>query len=272
MPTRARLVGYQIAHCDNGILDSGGFQTADITTARGFGCYQVPRLKIAAPQPIVKLQDRFGTTTSKPVDFHRLCAPEDKNGEDPTAPASPVHIGGFSLTSTTGTISHPKGLSLTTQFGTLKGDLGNPIFLFTPTSKSLTPPPPPPLPPNAIRHFQCYHLANVSGAPKTTGIHLIDQFTQPFGGSTADLNPNGPFSLCVPVDKNDEDAGALTDPQAMVCYTTRNDRLPFNQFTVFATNQFGGFTVTGTQFDELCEPAAIAPFKIAGRRARIRRR
>ena len=74
-------------------------------------------------------------------------------------------------------------------------------------------------------------------------------FTQSFGGSTADLNPNGPFWLCVPVDKNDEDAGALTDPQAMVCYTTRNDHLPFNQFTAFATNQFGGLTVVGTQFD-----------------------
>ena len=26
------LVGYQLAHCDNGILDSGGFQTADLPT------------------------------------------------------------------------------------------------------------------------------------------------------------------------------------------------------------------------------------------------
>src|SRR5262245_2496215 len=266
------LVGYQSALCDNGILDSGGFQTADITTARGFGCYQVPRLKIPAPQPIVKLQDRFGTTTSKPVNFRRFCAPEDKNGEDPTAPASPVHIGSFALTSTTGTISHPKGLSITTQFGTLKGDLANPVFLFTPTSKSLVPPPPPPLPPDALRHFQCYRLANVSGAPKTTGIHLTDQFTQPFGGFTADLDSSGPFRLCVPVDKNDEDPGALTDPQAMLCCTTQNDRLPFNQFTAFVTNQFGGFKIVGTQFDELCEPAALAPFSISGRRVRARRR
>jgi hypothetical protein len=267
------LVGYQSALCDNGVLDSGGFQTADITTApRGFGCYQVPRVKIPAPQPIVTLQDRFGTTTSKPVDFHRFCAPEDKNGEDPTAPASPVHIGGFALTSTTGTISHPKGLSITTQFGTLKGNLANPVFLFTPTSKSLSLPFPPPLAPNALRHFQCYRLANVSGAPKTTGIHLTDQFTQPFGGFTADLNPSGPFQLCVPVDKNDEDPGALTDPQAMLCYTTQNDRLPFNQFTAFVTNQFGKFTIVGTQFDVLCEPATLAPFKMSGRRVRIRRR
>jgi hypothetical protein len=143
----------------------------------------LPRLKIPAPQPIVKLQDRFGTTMSKPVDFYRLCAPVDKNGEDPSAPDSPVHIGGFALTNTTGTFIQPKGLSITTQFGTLKGNLTTPVFLFTPTSKSLTPPPHPPLAPGVLRHFQCYRLSNVSGAPKTTGIHLTDQFTEPFGGS-----------------------------------------------------------------------------------------
>src|SRR5262249_61819960 len=77
------LVGYASALCDNGILDSGGFQTADIITARQFGCYEVPRVKIPAPQP-VKLQDRFGTTTSKPVHLRELCAPADKNGSEPT--------------------------------------------------------------------------------------------------------------------------------------------------------------------------------------------
>jgi hypothetical protein len=266
------LVGYDVSMCDNGILDSGGFQTGDIITARQFDCYEVPRVKIPAPQPVVKLQDRFGTTTSKPVNLRRLCAPVDKNGEDPTAPDSPIHIAGFDLTNTTGTISHPKGLSITTQFGTLKGDLTTPVFLFTPTSKSLVPPPPPPLAPDALRHFQCYRLTNVSGAPRTTGIHLSDQLTQPFGGSTADLDPSGPFRLCVPVDKNDEDPGALADQQAMLCYTTRNDRLPFNQFTAFVTNQFGGFKLNGTQLDELCEPATLAPFAARGRRVRIRRR
>lgn len=269
------IVGYATAFCDNGILDSGGFQTADIITARQtrqFGCYEVPRVKIPAPQPTVKLQDRFGTTTSKPVNLRELCAPEDKNGEDPTAPDSPVHISAFDLTNTTGTISHPKGLSITTQFGTLKGDLGTPVFLFTPTSKSLTQPHPPPLAPDALRHFQCYRLGNVKGAPRTTGIHLSDQFTESLGGFTVDLNPSGPFRLCVPVNKNDEDPGALADMQALLCYMTRNDRLPINQFTAFVTNQFGGFRVIGTQFDQLCEPTTLPPSAASARRVRIRRR
>ena len=47
---------------------------------------------------------------------------------------------------------------------------------------------------------------------------------------------------------------------------------PHHQFTAFVTNQFGGFKVVGTQFDELCEPATLAPFAASGRRVRIRRR
>jgi hypothetical protein len=146
------------------------------------------------------------------------------------------------------------------------------VFLFTPTSKSLSSPFPPPLPAGSVRHFQCYKLANVAFAPSTTGIHLTDQFTEPFGGDTVDLNPTGPFRLCVPVDKNSEDPSAVDDPQAMLCYTTQNDRLPFSQFTAFVNNQFGDFKINGVQFDELCEPATIAPFVMSGRRVRIRRR
>ena len=269
------LVEYDQLFCDSGVgvhLDSVAFHTGALTTARQFGCYEVVRSKIPAPQPKVTLQDRFGNSTAVPVNFLRLCAPTDKNGEDPSAPASPDHLAGFGLTKVSGVITHPKKLKITTQFGTLQGDLGVSVFLFTPTSKSLSPPFPPPLPAGAVRHFQCYRLANVSGAPKATGIHLTDQFTEPFGGATVDLNPAGPFRLCVPVNKNDEDPDAVTDPEAMLCYTTQNDRLPFNQFTAFVDNQFGDFKITGTQFDELCEPATIAPFTLSGRGVRIRRR
>jgi hypothetical protein len=45
-----------------------------------------------------------------------------------------------------------------------------------------------------------------------------------------------------------------------------------DQFTAFVTNQFGNFTAIGTQLDELCEPATIAPFTMSSRRARIHRR
>ncbi len=109
--------------------------------------------------------------------------------DPPPPPRHPQVVATERPCSCTVAANHPKGLSITTQFGTLKGDLATPVFLFTPTSKSLVPPPPPPLAPDALRHFQRYRLANVSGAPKTTGIHLSDQLTRSFGGSTADLDP-----------------------------------------------------------------------------------
>ena len=78
-----------------------------------------------------------------------------------------------------------------------------PVFLITPTAKSLTPPPPPPPPPpgpTGLSHYQCYKLDNVKNAPANKGVTLVDQF----GPMTVDLDKRGPFRLCVPVNKNGE--------------------------------------------------------------------
>jgi hypothetical protein len=69
--------------------------------------------------------------------------------------------------------------------------------LFLPASKSLTPPPPP----TGLPHLQCYKLVNVTGNKTGSGITVVDQF----GSRVVDLSPNGPWRLCVPVDKNGED-------------------------------------------------------------------
>jgi hypothetical protein len=254
--TIQELIGYDVAACDNGVLLSGGFQTADIGTPPPlhFSCYEVPRGGIA-PQSVT-LVDRFGSTTAKAPNIHRVCAPTDKNGEDPSAPASPIHLTALDITNVVGTFSQPKGLSVVNQFGNYKVDIVAPVMIFVPTSKSLTPPPPPPLAAGVIPHFQCYKLNNVKG-PAPTGISVADQFTLPFGGITVDIDQRGPDRLCVPVDKNGEDPGAPSNTAALMCFHTKNDRLPFPQKTVFLTNQFGSFTETFTQYDELCVPAAI---------------
>ena len=41
--------------------------------------------------------------------------------------------------------------------------------------------------------------------------------------------------------------------------TTKNDRLPFSQKSVFVNNQFGSLAGTITQYDELCVPSTILP-------------
>ena len=251
-----QVAGYDVAACDNGVLVSGGFQTSSITTPPPlhFSCYQVPRGGI--PDQKVNLVDRFGSTMAKLTEIHRLCAPTDKNGEDPTAPQSPVHLSGLTIGSTTGTFSKPKGLSVSNQFGSYTVDIVSPVVLLTPTSKSLAAPVPPPLGAVGQRHLQCYRLNNVKG-PAPAGIHVEDQFTAPFGGITLAVDSRGPDRLCVPVNKNGEDPTAPSDPNGLMCFHTKNDTLPFNQRTVFITNQFGSFKETLTQYDELCVPTML---------------
>jgi hypothetical protein len=55
------------------------------------------------------------------------------------------------------------------------------------------------------------------------------------------------------------DPAAPTSPNVLVCYTTKNDRLPFGEKSVFINNQFGPMSVKFTQYDELCVPGTIGP-------------
>jgi len=247
------LTGYDVGHCDNGILLSGGFQTSSITTPPPlhFDCYEM--INGGIKPTTVTLQDRFGTTTAKITKAKRLCAPTNKNNESPGAEAFPDHLTSYVIDSTVGPFQKPKGLQVSNQFGNLTVNVVAPVFLMTPTAKSLTPPPPPPLAGSALSHYQCYKLDGVKNAPSDRGVTLVDQF----GPLTVDLDKRGPFRLCVPVNKNGEDSDAPTDPGALFCYTTRNDRLPFSQKTVFINNQFGPLGGKITQYDELCVPSTI---------------
>jgi len=93
-----------------------------------------------------------------------------------------------------------------------------------------------------------------SGAPRfvpVPNVPLEDQFER------VNVDVRKPLRLCVPVNKNGEDPGAPANPNALLCYTTSNDKLPFPQKTVLVTNQFDSFTETLTQYDELCVPSTI---------------
>ena len=158
------LVGYDIGNCDNGVLLSGGFQTSSITTPSPlhFSCYEVPRGNMPDVTGL-SLIDRFGSTTASAIEVKRICAPTDKNGEDPTAVAAPTHLTAFTVVTTGGSFSKPKNVHVANQFGNLEFDVVAPVLLFEPSSKSLTPPPPPPLAATDVPNFQCYKLTNVTG-------------------------------------------------------------------------------------------------------------
>jgi hypothetical protein len=254
------LIGYDVAACDNGVLLSGGFQTGSITTPPPlhFSCYEVPRGNMPDVTGI-SLIDRFGSTTASAIEVKRICAPTNKNNEDPSAVSAPAHLTAFTVVTTGGTFSKPKNVHVANQFGNLEFDVVAPVVLLEPSSKSLVPPPPPPLLGSNVPNFQCYKTTNVTGDKGPTNISVKDQFTNPFGGITLDVDKRGPFRLCVPVNKNGEDPTAPSNPSVLLCYKTQDDRLPFPQKTVFVTNQFGMFQETITQYDELCVPSAILP-------------
>ncbi len=251
------LIGYDIAACDNGVLVSGGFQTAAIETPPPlhFDCYQVTTNGNIPDVLGISLVDRFGATTAKATEMKRVCAPANKNNEDPAAPGSPVHLTGYEITPSP--FTRRNNVQVATQFGVLTLDVVRPFFLFNTASKNPNGMPlPPPLGPTDVPHWNCYKTDDVTGDKERNDIVVQDQFLVP-GSITLDLDKRGPFRLCVPVNKNGGDPSAPTNPAALMCYSTKNDALPFGEKFPGVTDQFTSRVVKITQYDELCVPATI---------------
>jgi hypothetical protein len=254
-----QLAGYDVAACDNGVLVSGGFQTSAIETPPPlhFDCYEIRGGGLPQPKPVVTLHDVFGTYAATLREADRLCAPTNKNGEDPTAPMRPEHLTGYEFVNVAPNLPEPSGVQVATQFGNYTVDVRNPFKLLVPTAKSLVAPPPPAQIPSSLRHYLCHDVEGVQG-PKPTGITVQSQFAANVV-ALADLNR---ATLCAPVDKNGEDPGAPMDPTFLMCFRT-NEQNNFGTLTVFLTNQFGPSNTqfTGqpfiTQYDELCVPATL---------------
>jgi hypothetical protein len=231
--------------------------TTTLPTQVDYSCYQIPHKNSVKPPIVVTLEDRFGTTTVTSASFHELCAPTNKNDDNPGADTLPGHLLAFPITKTTDALTLPKGLSIDYQFGTLTADLGAQSLLMVPAGKSLTAPAP--APPADIRHYQCYKLTNVGGDRTAKGVSVVDQFTAP-NGITVDVSKRGPWRLCVPVSKNGEAPDAVADRNDLLCNATANDALPFGEFDAFVGTQFfASRKVIGTQYDLLCMPASTTP-------------
>src|SRR5262249_10275264 len=66
-----------------------------------YDCYQMRGANLPTPKPVVMLQDVFGTYKATLDRGHRLCAPTNKNGEDPAAPQRPEHLTGYDFVNVT---------------------------------------------------------------------------------------------------------------------------------------------------------------------------
>jgi hypothetical protein len=220
--------------------------TTTTTEINHFQCYEVRRQNVGTH--IVTVQDQFhtatGVTLSKP---NRLCAPTNKQGEDPTAPNDPGHLKAWQDKHT-----GPKVVNqvVANQFGSLTLDISRPSFLLVPASKSLVGTPPPLTPPTPD-HFQCHKVKRSRGAAKFAKIPGVTGQDQ-FGPYTIDLLR--PRWLCAPADKNGEDPTAPTHPGHLLCYKTRN-HTPFAERTANVVDQFGLQNVLLHRRIELCVPS-----------------
>ena len=207
-----------------------------------FLCYQISR---GITGRTVNLTSQFGATAATVRRAQRLCAPADKEGEDPTAPSDVDHLTGYSVR-TRVPVGERRDQIVVNQFGTLTVDLVRPAFLLVPTGKSTIAPPASYTP--AIDHFECFRT--VHARFRKSGIHVTDQF------DARTVNVRRPSRLCIPVDK---DGGGITDPGAnLMCYRV-SGKPRLNDTHVFTTNQFGADEYTVGVVRELCVPSQLNP-------------
>ena len=260
-----QLARYAIAVCDNEALVSSQIQSASIPLCAAiaeteFQCHETPRHSTSKPNVVVSVSDVFGTdnsvTVARALD---VCAPVNKNGEDPAAPDSPIHLATYALDDVNAAnFPVKKNVVVQNQFGTFVVDVRVPDSLLVPTAKSVVPaPPPPPLAPNTFNHFLC-HKVDVKSGPnvKQPPLTLIDQFTKP---NSYNINLESVKRLCVAASKKGE---PIVDSNVhMLCFTTKDNRnLPPLNADLTIVNQFFNFmprVVAATQFTEFCAQSTI---------------
>src|SRR6185503_6964958 len=108
-----------------------GFAPPPPAGVNHFLCYQISR---GVTGKTVDLTSLFGSTSAVVRRAQRLCAPADKQGEDPTAPTDADHLTGYSVR-TQLPFGKRRDQVIVNQFGTLRVDLIRPTFLFVPTGK-----------------------------------------------------------------------------------------------------------------------------------------
>src|SRR5262245_9538711 len=199
----------------------------------------------------VTLTDRFGTRSMTVRKARQLCAPADKNGEDPSAPMSPDFMTAYSIKGG-GKFERVRAQTVVNQFGTLTVDITTPRTLLVPSAYSPTSLPS--SPDGAfVDHFTCYDVRVTNRTPKFPGATVTVQTAL----ETATIQVQKPERLCVPTDKNGEDPTAPTFPENFLCYKTKAKGSPSG--TAFLNNQFGPQIYGIGSRSELCVPTQLNP-------------
>src|SRR5262249_15212241 len=210
--------------------------------ARSAGSFKVP----------VTLSDRFGNrsaTLRSPID---LCAPADKNGENPEAADSPGFLTSYKL-SISGGFQQVTGVHAINQFGDVTLDVKKPRVLLVPTAVSLEEPPSSPAG-AFLNHFTCYDVRVANGTPPpptpTVSIHTAFE--------TVQVSPQKPLQLCVQTSKNGGPVIPST-PENLLCYKAKSGKGLNPAPTAFLNNHFGQQVQRLGQRRALCIPTHLAP-------------
>jgi hypothetical protein len=134
-----------------------------------FLCYQISRGTIR--ETVTLTTSQFGSSSAVVRRAQRLCAPANKENEDPTAPADVDHLTGYSLGARS-PFAERRDQVIVNQFGTSIADLIRPEGLLVPTGKSIVAPPAAYVP--AIDHFECFRT--VHARFRRAGLDVVDQF------------------------------------------------------------------------------------------------
>jgi hypothetical protein len=233
-------VGPQTLDLSRGLAQFGEVEDLPAVIPRHYQCYETHRgpLNIEG----VSLDDQFGPSTVTIKKAKRICAPADKNGEDPTAVLAPDHFTAYTLKQTAPKFERIRGVTVTNQFGSLVMDVVKPDRLLVPTAKDFVSEPLPLT--NPTDHFKCYRVSRAKF--RKEGISVETQF----GPITVDIKK--PLHLCTPVDKNGE--GVIDPVTHLMCYQIRAPR-PEVPDQVYTSNQIGpdDYGVFGAR--ELCVPS-----------------
>ena len=199
----------------------------------------------------VTLTDRFGTRSMTVRKAREVCAPANKNGEDPSAPTSPDFMTAYSIKGG-GKFERVRAQTVVNQFGSLTVDITTPRTLLVPSAYSPTS-----LPSSAVGafvdHFTCYDVRVTNRTPKFPGATVTVQTAL----ETATIEVQKPERLCIPTDKNGEEPTAPTFPENFLCYRTKAKGSPSG--TAFLNNQFGPQIYGIGSRAELCVPTQLNP-------------
>jgi hypothetical protein len=223
-----------------------------------FQCYQAKAAAGAAhfvAIPHLIAADQFGEWRYSVTKAKDLCTPANVAGSDPTAPSHPEHLESYQIKRVPGTAKFAKllGQTVVDGYGELTVDLLKPERLLVPTAKSLSGPPAEPTP--LTDHFTCYKIRVSPGTPKFTPLNaqvVGDQF------GALSVNVIKPKKLCVATNKNNEEPGAETHSEHLICYQAKLVS-SFTPVRAFTTNQFGTEVLDAKKPVEVCLPAGLNP-------------